>query len=58
MEVKKKTNNKIIKLFNKKVKCPSCKKKSTEPYAPFCSVKCADLDLIKWFSSENYFNTE
>jgi len=50
--------DKIIKITNKKIKCPNCKKKSLDPYAPFCSKKCSDLDLLKWLSDERYINLE
>ena len=43
-------SNKIVKIKN--IKCPACKKKPIEKYAPFCSKKCSDLDLIKWLSDE------
>ena len=49
-------SSKIIKIKNRKsVKCPICKKKATEPYIPFCSTKCSDIDLMKWLSNEGYF---
>tara|TARA_Y100000588_G_C13565830_1_gene632432 strand:- start:125 stop:283 length:159 start_codon:yes stop_codon:yes gene_type:complete len=32
----------------KNLKCPTCKKKAINNYAPFCSKKCSDIDLIKW----------
>ena len=41
MEVEKKNN--LIQLKKIKSKCPTCKKKSKEPFSPFCSKKCADL---------------
>ena len=32
-------------------KCPICREKPTVPqYKPFCSKRCADLDLQRWFS--------
>ena len=43
-------SNKIVKIKN--IKCPTCNKKTIEMYAPFCSKKCSDLDLIKWLSDE------
>ena len=52
MEIKKK--NRILKIQKNKVKCPTCKKKSIEPYIPFCSKKCSDNDLIKWLKDESY----
>ena len=51
MEVVKKNN--IIKLKRKKSKCPTCKEIPKEPYSPFCSKKCAELDLMKWLSDDN-----
>ncbi|KJZ20596.1 DNA gyrase inhibitor YacG [Loktanella sp. S4079] len=30
--------------------CPICKKPTQASYRPFCSKRCADLDLAKWFS--------
>ena len=58
MEIKKLTQNKIVKIINKKVKCPNCRKKSTDLYSPFCSKKCSDLDLLKWLSDESYINLD
>ena len=29
-------------------KCPICAKPSIEAYKPFCSKRCADIDLGKW----------
>jgi len=48
MEVKKNNNN-IVQLKKIKSKCPTCKKKSKDPFSPFCSKKCADLDLMNGF---------
>tara|TARA_B100001971_G_C17739825_1_gene310122 strand:+ start:266 stop:448 length:183 start_codon:yes stop_codon:yes gene_type:complete len=43
----------IIKIKKtKKIKCPTCKKNAIEPYIPFCSKKCSDIDLMKWLSEE------
>lgn len=30
--------------------CPICKKPGETEYRPFCSRRCADADLGKWFS--------
>ena len=51
MEIKKQKNN-IIPL-KKKAKCPTCKKIAQEPFIPFCSKKCASIDLMKWLSDEH-----
>lgn len=28
--------------------CPICKKPSEPEYRPFCSKRCADVDLSRW----------
>ncbi len=30
--------------------CPICKKQSVKKYHPFCSIRCADVDLNRWLS--------
>ena len=30
--------------------CPNCGKLSVRAYYPFCSKRCADLDLHRWLS--------
>ena len=30
--------------------CPTCGKPATERYRPFCSKRCADIDLHRWLS--------
>jgi hypothetical protein len=30
--------------------CPICNKPAEKAYRPFCSKRCADADLGKWFS--------
>ena len=52
MEVKRSKKNNIVPL-KKKSKCPTCKKVSKEPFIPFCSKKCANLDLMKWLTDEH-----
>jgi len=29
--------------------CPTCKKPTVTKYRPFCSKRCADVDLGRWF---------
>ena len=29
-------------------KCPTCGKPTAEDYRPFCSKRCADIDLSRW----------
>ena len=30
--------------------CPNCKKPSAAAHAPFCSARCRDVDLNRWFT--------
>ncbi len=30
--------------------CPVCKKPTQAEFKPFCSKRCADLDLGQWFT--------
>lgn len=30
--------------------CPICKKAAVEEYRPFCSRRCADVDLGRWLT--------
>lgn len=30
--------------------CPICGKPPVEAYRPFCSKRCADVDLQRWFA--------
>ena len=32
--------------------CPICKKDTAAKYRPFCSKRCADVDLGKWLSGD------
>lgn len=33
--------------------CPICEKATLQDYRPFCSKRCADVDLAKWMN-ESY----
>lgn len=35
----------------KKTTCPMCRHAPTPDYAPFCSRRCANLDLQKWLTN-------
>lgn len=35
------------------MRCPICDKDPDKTYRPFCSKRCADVDLGKWFN-ESY----
>ena len=32
--------------------CPICGKATVKAYRPFCSKRCADVDLGKWLSGD------
>lgn len=34
--------------------CPLCKKDTVFKFRPFCSARCADADLARWFRGD-YF---
>lgn len=36
--------------MTKQAKCPNCGAQQTAKYSPFCSARCADLDLHRWLS--------
>lgn len=39
-------------MSGKRKLCPICKKKEpVEKYRPFCSKRCADVDLFKWLGN-------
>lgn len=33
-------------------KCPECSKPAVVKFRPFCSKRCADVDLGRWFNEE------
>jgi len=38
-------------------KCPVCGKEESPSYRPFCSKRCADVDLNRWFSGAYVIHT-
>ena len=39
-------------------KCPLCKKPSVFDYRPFCSKRCADIDLAHWLKGDYRIESE
>jgi endogenous inhibitor of DNA gyrase (YacG/DUF329 family) len=39
-------------------RCPICGKRSVPRYRPFCSGRCADIDLGRWFKATYRVETE
>lgn len=42
-----------MKAANNNNECPICNKAMVDKYKPFCSKRCADIDLGRWFK-ESY----
>ncbi len=42
----------------KKGKCPNCAKPAVVDFRPFCSQRCADLDLGRWLNGEYRIPTD
>lgn len=38
--------------------CPICRKLATQQYRPFCSKRCADIDLGRWLKEGYRVPTE
>ena len=38
----------IVPLRPGKARCPICNKPAVPDHAPFCSVRCAEVDLGRW----------
>ena len=45
---------KVIKGHLQKAACPLCQQPAESPHTPFCSRRCAQLDLGKWLTGD-YF---
>ena len=43
---------KVVKGVAKKTACPFCQQPGEVPYTPFCSRRCAQLDLGKWLAGD------
>jgi len=39
-------------------RCPGCGKQTSYAFRPFCSKRCADLDLGKWLSEDYRIATD
>ena len=34
------------------MKCPQCRKEAVAEFSPFCSKRCADVDLARWLRGD------
>jgi uncharacterized protein len=41
-----------------KARCPICRKPAAEAHMPFCSSRCADIDLGRWLGGEYRIPTD
>ncbi len=44
--------------MTKDQKCPICGKPATDQYHPFCSKRCADIDLGRWLNGSYVIHTD
>ncbi len=56
MNSEKSGSPKVLPLQRKR--CPRCKKPTVDGYRPFCSKRCADLDLGAWLNGSYRIPTE
>ncbi|MFI5023114.1 MAG: DNA gyrase inhibitor YacG [Alphaproteobacteria bacterium] len=47
-----------LKPGRKGVLCPICGKARDQRYRPFCSKRCADIDLARWLGGDYRIATE
>ena len=43
---------KVIEGRKKTAPCPICTKPAISPHTPFCSARCAQIDLGKWLNGD------
>ena len=44
--------DKVVRLKRKNRKCPTCGRPAVEGTRPFCSKRCADIDLGRWLGED------
>jgi endogenous inhibitor of DNA gyrase (YacG/DUF329 family) len=47
-----------LRVLRTEAKCPICSKPSETKYRPFCSKRCADIDLGRWLKEGYRVPTE
>ena len=50
--VDKSSHLKVVKGHKEKATCPFCQQPTVAPHTPFCSRRCAQLDLGKWLTGD------
>jgi len=45
-------------MSRKRGKCPICGKATVESYRPFCSKRCAEVDLARWLRGDYRIATD
>ncbi len=46
------TSATIVPLRRKRRPCPICRRPAEPDYQPFCSKRCADIDLGRWLGGD------
>lgn len=44
------SDDKKVERLRPRKPCPICKKPSTQAFHPFCTARCADVDLNRWLT--------
>ena len=52
------TAERVVPLRRRAAKCPVCSKPASAANRPFCSKRCADLDLGRWLDGSYRVPTE
>ena len=45
-------------ILNQAARCPICRKEARPEFRPFCSRRCADIDLGRWLKESYRVPTE
>ena len=49
------TDQSIVRRLSQRAQCPECGKLVDPTFRPFCSKRCADLDLGRWLRGDYRF---
>jgi endogenous inhibitor of DNA gyrase (YacG/DUF329 family) len=52
------TNDPVVPLPTRPRRCPICGKPAAPQHRPFCSGRCADIDLGRWLKGNYRVETE
>jgi uncharacterized protein len=52
------TRDPVVPLPERRRRCPICDKPASRSHRPFCSNRCADIDLGRWLKGNYRVETE